>query len=248
MPRPDLAPPDSRASRSDQSRRAYDLLRALVGAKHTVADAQLVEDDLIRSHGFSRSVIREALQLLASEGIVSRQRRTGTRITQPVIRLPMDDLLPSTTGSSLSVVRIDCRTVRATPAIREALGTDDLDVGVVEHVFFAGGEAIGIRTSYFRATFTQPEAWDQCPTLGAAFEFVYGSPLAGVRTVVSAAEATPATAAALGIAPGSPILTREQMLIDRDGVTQELTFSHYRADRVTYTSTETRLPRSSRAA
>lgn len=219
---------------TNQTRRAYDQLRALIRSGDVVADEKLVEDRLMRSLGITRSAIREALRMLAAEGLVSRQRRSGTRLSKPVLQLPIDDILPWRATTTFSVIRTDYRTVVATPKVMEQLESDDKFVGLVEHCFFDGEVAVGVRTAYFRRTFEQPDTWATCPSLAEAFEQVYGSPLAEIRSVIDAVGCDATTGKMLGIETGAAVLVREQLLFDARGIPQEYTFSHYRADSVSF--------------
>ncbi|MFB2583053.1 GntR family transcriptional regulator [Herbiconiux sp. P15] len=218
---------------SNQTRRAYDQLKALIRSGEILENEKLVEDSLIRSLGITRTAVREALQLLAAEGRVTRQRRAGTRLSNPVLQIPVDDILPWKASAKLVVERSDYRTVPNTPTIAEKLEIDDELVGLVEHRFSNGGEAFGVRIAYFRREYEQPTSWQHFPTLAEAFEFVYGSPLTEIRTVIDATACDAATARLLGIATGSPMLVLEQVLVDGRGLPQEYTFSYYRADSVT---------------
>lgn len=218
---------------TNQTRRAYDQLKALIRSGDVLENEKLVEDSLIRSLGVTRSAVREALQMLAAEGRVSRQRRAGTRISSGILQIPVDDILPRTASADLVVERSDYRTVANTPTIAENLQVDDEYVGLVEHCFLNGDDAFGVRIAYFRREFEQPASWQHFPTLAEAFEFVYGSPLKEIRTVIDATACDAATARLLGVAPGSPMLVLEQVLVDGRGIPQEYSFSYYRSDSVT---------------
>ncbi|RFA07436.1 hypothetical protein B7R21_14655 [Subtercola boreus] len=231
---PDARPPVGTAASSNQTRRAYDQIKALIRSGDIVADEKLVEDTLIRSLGITRTAVREALQLLAAEGRVSRQRRAGTKITAAVMQLPVDDILPWKSSNRFSVIRTDYRTVHSTATIAENLQTDEEYVGLVEHCFYNDGDPFGVRIAYFRREFEQPATWEHFPSLAEAFEFVYGSPLKEIRSVIDATACEAATAKMLGIPTGSPVLVREQVLVDGRGLPQEYAFSYYRADSVTF--------------
>ncbi|MCU1446430.1 GntR family transcriptional regulator [Cryobacterium sp.] len=219
---------------TNQTRRAYDLLRVMIRSGDVVADQKLVEDTLIRTLGITRTAIREALQQLSEEGRVTRQRRSGTRLNKAVLQLPIDDILPWKASNRFSVIRTDYRTVQTTPTVAEKLNTTDDYVGLVEHCFFDGTEAVGVRIAYFRRRYAQPAVWARCPSLADAFEAVYGSPLAEIRSVIDAGACDPSTARMLGIPAGSPVLVREQLLVDLAGTAQEYTFSYYPAGAVSF--------------
>lgn len=229
---------ESHAARPNQTRRAYELVRSLIRSGFLLQDEQLVEERLIKTFGISRASVREALQQLANEGLVSRQRRSGTRVGSHYYQVPVDDILPWSTPPGFMVRRTDNREVPSTPAIRAALATDAPRVGLVEHLFEhvtpEETVAIGVRIAYYRSEYQQPAFWASCPSLSDAFRVVFGAELADVETVVDAVACDADTARTLGVREGSPVLLREQRLRDSNGVVQEYSFSHYRADRVSF--------------
>lgn len=228
-------------SANNQTRRAYDQVKALIRSGVILENEKIVEDSLIRSLGITRTAVREALQLLAAEGRVSRQRRAGTVINSAVLQIPVDDIMPRKASAKLSVERSDYRTVINTATIAENLETDDEFVGMVEHCFLNGEDAFGVRIAYFRQEYEQPASWQHFPSLAEAFEFVYGSPLTEIRTVIDATACDAATAKLLGIAAGSPMLVLEQVLVDGREIPQEYSFTYYRSDSVTFPLAPVRL-------
>lgn len=223
---------------SNQTRRAYGLIRSLIRSGFLIDDEQLVEDRLVKTMGIPRARVREALQQLAADGLVERRRRTGTRVKQEYFQVPIEDILPWRTPPEFAIRQIDNRVVPAIPAIGAQLGTRDEMLGLVEHVFElvtrAGVEPLGVRIAYYRARYSQPKVWQRCPSLAEAFALVYGVPLGKVDTVIDAVACDVDTARLLDLREGSPVLMREQVLCDVEGTVQEYTFSHYRADRVSF--------------
>lgn len=224
------------------------MVRSLIRSGMLVSDDQLVEDELIKMFGLSRANIRQALVQLADEGLVIRQRRLGTRVSHPCYHIPLDDILPKDAPPGFMVRTLDDRLVRSMPSIRSALGVTGEMVGMIEHVFehttLDGSEPVGLRTAYYRPEFTQPASWATCPSLAVGFERAFGKPLGLVETIVDAVGSDEATARILRIAPGTTVLMREQKLYDVDGDVQEYTFSHYRADIVSFPITHVHTPAS----
>lgn len=221
--------------RQTSTRRVKDLLRSEVRSGLAGRDAQFVEDYLVSALAASRTAVREALQMLANEGLVSRERRNGTTVTRGVAQFPLDDILESG-GERVTVQRLEQRSVPSTPLLRNKLDTEDDQVGVVEHLFSTSDGPIGVRVAYYKLAYTQPEGWEECPDLRVAFASVFGRPLARIDSVIDAGVSEPKTSKLLGIPEGSPVLIREQLLVDDAGVPQEFTFAHYRADRVSFSS------------
>lgn len=226
--------------RQTSARRVKDLLRSEVRSGLAGRDAQFVEDYLVSALAASRTAVREALQMLAQEGLVSRERRNGTTVTRGVAQFPLDDILESG-GERVGVERLDQRSVPSTPLLRGKLQTTDEELGVVEHLFSTPDGPIGVRVAYYKLAYSQPESWAECPDLRWAFASVFGSPLGRIDSVIEAGASEPKTSRLLGIPEGSPVLVREQLLVDADGVPQEFTFAHYRADRVSFSSSSSAL-------
>jgi GntR family transcriptional regulator len=218
------------------TRRVHDLLRSEIRSGELPQGAILVEDRLMQSLAASRTSVREALQQLAISGLVTRVPRGGTRVVDRITQVSLTDILPHEYQCDFKVLIIDRRIVPATDLIRARLGVDDDQVGFVEHFFVSGEEPVGVRAVYHRANVVQPAGWQQCPSLGEAFEFVFGRPLGGIESTIDAVPADQKTADLLGVVVGSPVLLVEQSLYDADGVCQEFTFTRYRANRVSLTS------------
>jgi GntR family transcriptional regulator len=215
-------------------RRAHDLIRTQIREGLLQPNDRLVEDFLIHELATSRNAVREALQLLASEGLVRRERREGTTVVGSVIRIPVDDILSAATSGHFRVERVDDRKVPSTDLIRTRLRTDAAEVGVIEHLFTFDEQPIGIRVAYYQAHIRQPIAWEQCPDMSTAFEAVFGLPMSHVDTTIDAVPCEARTSRVLGIPEGSPCLVKEQILYDVTGRPQEFAYSHYRSDRVSF--------------
>jgi GntR family transcriptional regulator len=210
------------------SRRALDQIRSMIQSGELPENEKLVEDQLAVVLGISRTTAREALQQLAEEGLVSRQRRAVTKVVRPLVPLSIGDIVPWKATVPFSVTRTDNRLVKSTPLIRQKLGIDDPLVGLVEHCFYVGAEPVGVRTAYYRPQFVQPEGWQHCPSLAEAFQRVYQISLGEIRSIISVVSCEPSTAAMLDVRTGSPVLLLEQTLPDISGMVYEYTFSYYR--------------------
>ncbi|MDQ1130431.1 GntR family transcriptional regulator [Microbacterium sp. SORGH_AS_0888] len=223
---------------SGHSRRAYELVRARIRSGWVPANGVLIENELIHLTGLPRASIRQALNRLADEGLIARQRHSGTRVLGEQYRIPVDDILPSHTPPGFMYRKLSDRVVPMIPLVQAALECDEAEVGVVEQVFehvtADGAEPVGVRTAYYRPGIHQPESWPTCPSLEFAFRYVFGVALGDVETVIGAVAADDDAAALLHIPVGMPLLVREQRFIDVAGVVQEYSFSHYRADRVSF--------------
>jgi GntR family transcriptional regulator len=215
-------------------RRVHNLIRTAIRDGMLRQDDRLVEDYLIRELGSSRNAVREGLQLLATEGLVSREPRAGTTVIGNVVRIPINDVLSVAAPEEVAIVRLDDRQVPSNELIRSRLRTDAVRVGMIEHLFLFEGQPIGIRVAYYHAHVRQPEGWDQCPDLQTAFLAVFGLPMGAVVSTVEAVPFDTRTSRILGVPVGTPSLVKEQILYDCAGTPQEFTYAHYRADRVSF--------------
>jgi GntR family transcriptional regulator len=126
---------------------------ALLGAIRTgrFAGGRLPpEAELAESFGVSRTTIRGALQSLAADGLISRQRRNGTFVNAHLLRASMrlNRLVPFTAlikqlGYEPSVDAQTRRVEAAGPEVAEALGVDaDAECLVVGRVLRADGRPV----------------------------------------------------------------------------------------------------------
>src|SRR5262249_29570424 len=76
------------------SRRVYELLRSAIRTGYLPAGTQLVEFELVKTLSTSRNALRVALQLLADEGVVERNPRSGTFITSAMVQITLNELDP----------------------------------------------------------------------------------------------------------------------------------------------------------
>jgi GntR family transcriptional regulator len=216
-------------------RRAHDLVRAAIRSGELRPGDRLEEVTLVRELATSRNAVREALQMLADEGLVTRAPREGTTVVGSVLELPLDDLIPSTDSADVAIHRLNDRRVPSTALIRDRLQTSATEVGVIEQLFTFRGEPIGVWIDYYDADIVQPESWAVCPDLRTAFEHIYGTPLGWVETTIEARPCEPRTMRLLGLNERIPMLVKEHVMYDVDGVPHDLSYSHYRADRVSFT-------------
>jgi GntR family transcriptional regulator len=156
-------------------RRAHDLLRLGIRRDLMSRTENLSEGMITKGYATSRSAVREALQMLVDEGLVTRLPRFGTRITGRITMLPLhdagSDVAAMSTVLSLNASQnashndlaapaacvgaqyqeLDIKLVPASPVLKERLEVDDDVVLLVEHLLSARGEPIYIRAAYLSA-------------------------------------------------------------------------------------------------
>jgi GntR family transcriptional regulator len=216
--------------RHTSTRRVRDILRASIASGLTFSHDGLTEDFLVRELGASRNSVREALQMLSEEGLLDRRRRVGTSVAGSVVRIPINDIVAPAHGE-VKIRWVERRVVPASAFIREALRTDAEEVGMIEHLFLLFGQPVGVRSLYFDKNVDIVET-PVAMTRTAAFPFAFGSAIGEVETVVEATTSDAKTSRLLGVAVGSPVLVRQQIVYDVHGEPREIEFTHFRADRV----------------
>jgi GntR family transcriptional regulator len=239
------APPGFPRTRRDlqtSAWRAHSLIRA--GIRAGVIDQRdlLSEDRLIRAMDMTRASIREALQILAEEGLVERKRGAGTTVVRQLTQLPLSDLLPlagrATTApplsSPLQATLLEFRIIPATEYMRDRLRIGDEPVLLREHLIEQRGEAVGVATGYFPLELMRSVAAGADPEyrLPVSVDPLDHAAIASVDANIEAVACDQRSARLLGVAEGSPILLRETMIHGPDGAPQMLSYGRYRGDRI----------------
>lgn len=216
-------------------RRVHDLLRTSIRDGLLSPDDRLNEDALVRELATSRNAVREGLQMLASLGVVERVPRVGTTIVGGLVRIPLDPVPGRHQPDGMMVQRLEDRVVPSTDLIRQRLRTDAGHVGMIEHSYSMGGKPLGVRVGYYHSDVRPDGGWGQPLNLDTAFEFVWGPPVGRVDTTINALVLEARTCRLLDAPEGTPGLVKEQVVHDADGIPQEFAYSHWRADRVSFT-------------
>jgi GntR family transcriptional regulator len=224
--------------RADQARRIRDLLR--VEVLHRALDERLLpEDRLMAKFGASRAVVRDALELLRSEGLVERIQGIGTRVSNTRTRLDLAEyhgaVKPgrgSILDGRLSAQILDWGVLRLPDIATEALGLPPGHPGLrVDYVGWCDHEPFVIATNYVR----MPEALnlrrerfqqDWYRLLDESDISLTGSTL-----LMEAALADEHDAALLRVSPGAPVLLYEQVIFGKDEVPFDFALVRARGDR-----------------
>ncbi len=246
-------------------RRAHDLLRLGIRRDLMSRTENLSEGMITKGYATSRSAVREALQMLVDEGLVTRLPRFGTRITGRITMLPLhdagsdvaamstvvsvstsDDELPTSAACvTAEYQELDIKLVPASPVLKERLEVDDDVVLLVEHLLSARGEPIYIRAAYLSAGDDVEsriklvrDIYSTSHSTPIAMREVFGTEIGKVETTVEAVPCEPRTSRILGLAPGAPVLLRERRVFGTDGRPYELSFTHLRGDRTALFTSE----------
>lgn len=234
-------------------RRAYDAIRAAIRQGELAPGEALVESTLMQDLQASRGAVRRALQLLASEGLVLRRTRSGTRVAAGIISAPMvGEVIPcganggDRTGGAAQIVvhPLERRLVEPVAAIAERLGLDPCEpVVVLEQVLLVDGEPIGVRSVHFSGGGDPIGVRDRLAgsdhhprPFPAVFELLYGERPGRSEVTVEAVPCDLTTSRVLGVETGTPVLLRETLHRDRRGTPKAISHAHFRGDRLALTA------------
>lgn len=211
------------------SRRIADDLRTSIESGELAAGAKLSsERELAAQYGTARNTAREAIAILASEGLVVAHHGKGVfvRSRQPLMRLGANRYsrrLREETGLSpfrIEVMkqgrtpRAETRSVTHAPApadVADRLGLKpDSDVVHRENWYYADDEPVQYGITYIPLAIAEgsPLATDKVLGKGsiyARFEEL-GWPVARIREEISARMPGPDEASALAMPPGVPVI------------------------------------------
>ncbi|MFI6346057.1 GntR family transcriptional regulator [Streptomyces sp. NPDC050560] len=224
--------------RAAEARRIRDLLR--VEVLHRGLDERLLpEDRLMARFGVSRAVVRDALELLRSEGLVERIQGVGTRVCNTRTRFDLAEYhgaAKPSRGSALdgriSAQILDWRVLPLPDVAAEALGLAANRPGLrVDYVGWCDHEPFVVATNYVR----MPEALGMEPELFRKDWYRLleesGITLTGSTLLMEASLADRYDAELLGVEPGAPVLLYEQVIFGADEVPFNFALVRARGDR-----------------
>ncbi|MFC4116923.1 GntR family transcriptional regulator [Nonomuraea zeae] len=246
----------ARSLRSHQSgvereadlRRLRDLLRSAI-LRDTFADGLLpTEAELMASYGATRATVRETLALLRGEGLIDRRQGVGTHVVVKAVMTQLVEAHGVEPPSQESLLnrrlrpQVLDRSMIPLPALAaERLGAPPGTPCLrLEYVSLFGDEPHGMATNYV----LNPEAErmrDQ-PFVHDWYNLLNESGVGYEESefVCGCSPADSATAARLGIAEGSPLITMEQVIRDATGRPFNLAYIHIRGDRFLFVSNAAR--------
>ena len=226
----------------NSTRRVYAMVRSSIRHGQLGPGVLLDEPLLIHRLASTRTSVREALQMLANEGIVERQRRNGTRVGRVVTPIPgnrPDSAVPEFLAGSVSSKELERRLVPAVDLLRDQLDSaGDADVVMTEHLLFSDGRPFGLHSAYQRARshegdadhVADEEALERHPAAAydplVPFEQRTGERAGPITATLEAIGCDPRTAALLDIPAQSPVLLRELVVSGTDGRPRELSYTY----------------------
>lgn len=208
------------------------------------------DNDLCRTYDVSRTVVRQALAELETEGVIERQKGRGTFVAQ---RRTAERLVQSLTGLYEDVaarggnLRSDVRRQEVVPAdgqISDQLQlTPGAPVVLIDRLRFVDDEPWVLVTTYLPYDVAPGLVNDDLrnQSLYAVLKNSYGIRLTHGRRGVEAAVASDEQAAALGISPGAPVLVLRSVSFAGDRPV-EVFVAYHRGDRSRFEVTLQRTP------
>jgi GntR family transcriptional regulator len=221
----------SARGRQVSARRVRDLIAASIRDGLIAPDDPLAEEELMELFNTSRGSVRAALGQLRDAGFVERRRRVGTKVSRMGVTVPLSDIRTDSENVVISIT--EERQVPSFPLVRERLQLDDATVRMVENIFVADDEVIGLRTAYFSTTFQDPGDSLRGPvTMTTVIGAFFGRTPGAATVLIGSDSADARTARMLGVAEGMPLIVREMTYFDDDGAPIQTVFDRFRGDRV----------------
>lgn len=231
---------------------ARDLVDGITSGRFPVGSLLPKELELCELYGTSRHTVRLAVAELLEQGLVSRRKRTGTRVEARIATAKyrqslgsLDDLVQF--GEEHVRVLQDAGEQEMTAELAEALGTEPgsrwLRISSLRLNRAEGGAPIGWTDVYVDAAYTHlPAQARRSPdTLVATLiEQKYGHLVVDIRQDVTAVALPAHLAEALRAEAGSPALRLVRRYLAATGTVIEISDTIHPADRFTASSRLTR--------
>ncbi|MEQ7128550.1 GntR family transcriptional regulator [Actinopolymorpha sp. B11F2] len=222
-------------------RRVRDVLRAEILAAPS-GGVLPSEGELVVGHGVSRGVIREALDLLRSEGLIERLQGAGTFVVAPqrsnlgidVAQGLSDGLESGRSRVSWDVLDLDRIPAPSLVAEQLQLGKLGTEVVFLEHLTYLDGRPLAVRSLWFPIDIAEPLLRPGATLTVSVYdllETVLGCDVELSELKLQAITADPATAPVLGVPIGAPLLLMERLVRGTNGRPIQYGFGRVRGDR-----------------
>ncbi len=197
------------------------------------------EEELQRIYGVSRATVRQAVQQLASAGLVRLARPHGTFVTQPRLVEPLPALISFSDEVRRAGLTPSTRVLRvsrdpAPPEVRRHLDlAADATALCVTRLRLASDQPIALHTSWLTPSLGLDVDDDFSESLYGVLR-AHGAEPARAEQVLDAANATPDEAAALETPRRAALLVVSRVTYDGTDRPIEYVVGRYRADRYRY--------------
>ncbi len=220
-----------------------DTLRDDIGDHiHRPGDKLPTEAALAARFGVNRHTVRQALAVLADEGLVRARRGAGVFVTATPTDYPIgqrvrfhQNLRAAGRSPAKKLLALDTRT--ATKAECDALQITDAQVHVYEGLSLSDGQVIALFRSVFPAArFPHlPDYLRKDPSVTAALQVSDVPDYTRASTRITAKLASATQALHLQIDEGAPILRTANINVDASGTPVEAGMTWFAGDKVTLT-------------
>jgi GntR family transcriptional regulator len=232
-------------------RRISDELRAEIeGGKYRPGDRLPSELELARTHNVSRITSRQALDLLASEGLLVRRQGMGSfvalpRVTQPLVRLTdfVEDMAAAGLQPESKVLRLEEEP--ASPLVAERLGiAPGASVFRLDRLRLADRSPVALDWTWLAPQFAKLLMGEDLAhrTIYGILESDFGIPIMAGEYIIEASAADRDVAQHLAVRSRSPLLVFDRTSSTTGGKPVYYQRRFYRADRVRYRLTLERTP------
>ncbi len=197
------------------------------------------ERELSAALGVNRRTVREALRVLGTQGLITRQRGVGTFIAHPKIERQADHLVPFTQGmqsrgyvTGAKVVLLKQRMCAVSVAEQLSLPISS-PIYYIHRLRFLNNEPTMLEkfilpTGYF-PEFERHDLENR--SLYEILETEYSVIISQARQSIEAVSATEYEAGLLDIGSGAPLLLEQRLGLDQNGRPVEYAKDLYRGDR-----------------
>ncbi len=220
----------------------YETLRTQIVRSETWKPGDMIppESELVEHYGVSLITIRQALDMLSSEGLIYRQRGRGTFVAHQTVEQSTVRIVSFTQDMLRRGLRPSSQVLSSSllPASSEIAGKLDIAEGTelarLQRLRLADNEPMSIETShlvhrYCPGVLTRHDYASS--SLGNALEQDYRIRSASAKQVIRAISAPPEIAHKLSIPPRSAVLFIERVTFSQDDIPVEFLQIHYRGDR-----------------
>lgn len=228
--------------RTSAVRLVRDLVRVEVTSGRFPEGVLPAEDQLMHRYDVSRGVVRDALQMLRSQGLLERVRGAGTFVVAPAqVRHPIEvsqdisgELAHGRSRSSWEVLGWRLRAAPGVIADRLDISTGDT-VFCLERRALLDGLPLSMRSSWLVGTVARPllePGVDLHSSLYLLLEETLGLQVGNTELIIEAENADSLTASPLGVPLGTALFRMQRTVFDSDGGRLEYSIAHSRSDRM----------------
>ena len=230
----------NRVSRLPLYHQLYQLLHDdILSGRRKPGDLLPAESELMEKHRLSRTTVRQGLDRLVNEGLITRQRGKGSFVAHPTVEQTLVRIVSFTDdmrqrGLTPSTRVISTALLPAPPDIARRLAIEEgQEIASIERLRLADGEPMSVEKAFLvhRLCPRILEGDYALVPLREALAHNHSIRLERARQVIRAILATHDLAHLLSIEPGSALLFLERVSYSQDNIPTEFLRIYYRADR-----------------